>query len=238
MSKAIASSWSKVFESDLFKTFQTAADKAITKLMEQVQAACPPGLKGRAAMQSDVSMNESKLAMEKITGIVHDALQTHQKDISRSLIPHVQRSLKDGYDQAMEERGTGSVARQKASFHNYVDTNKHHIFTGGAETVMSRLNAAAEAVGVALQEKMLELAEKVRTPLSHFSFRVMFSDLHSQVEVSIAVLWEGGGDDPAEVRARKVVVTHINEIIEQASLWLQSERLHAEDLQAQNDMAE
>lgn len=167
MSKAIASSWGKVFESDLFASFQKAADKAIMGLLDQVQAACPTGLKERAAMQTDVSMNESKLAMEKITGIVHEALQNHQKDVSRSLVPHVQSSLKNGYDLAMEERGRGSVARQKACFHDFVNANKHVIFSGGADTVMSKLSDAADAVGIALSEKLLELAEKVRSYDSH-----------------------------------------------------------------------
>lgn len=161
MSKAIASSWGKVFESDLFASFQQSADKAIIDLLKRVEASCLPGLKERAAMQSEVSMNQSKLAMEKITGLVHEALQSNQREISRSLVPHVQSSLTDGYESAMEERGRGSVARQKASFHDYVSLHKDHIFTGGAETVMSKLNAVAEAVGVVLQEKLLELAEKV-----------------------------------------------------------------------------
>ena len=164
MSKAVASSWGRVFEADLFASFQQSADKAIINLLKEVEVSCPPGLKERAAMQFEVSMNESKLAMEKITGTVHEALQSQQKDISRSLVPHVQSSLKDGYGRAMEERGPGSVARQKAAFRDYLSSHKDYIFTGSAETVMSKLNAVAEAVGVVLQAKLLELAEKVSRP--------------------------------------------------------------------------
>lgn len=161
MSKAIASSWSQVFQSDLFASFQQSANAEITKVLKEVQDSCPLGLKDRAALQADVSMNESKLAMEKITGVVQEALQSQQKDVSRSLVPHVQNELLVGYATAMEERGTGSVKRQKLVFHDFVDNHKHHIFNGGADTVMGRLNSAAEAVGAALQEKLLELAQKV-----------------------------------------------------------------------------
>lgn len=45
--------------------------------------------------------------------LVGDFLRNQQKDISRCLIPHVKAQLSSGYDEAMEERGTGSVARQK-----------------------------------------------------------------------------------------------------------------------------
>ncbi|KAF8310147.1 hypothetical protein DL93DRAFT_2062306 [Clavulina sp. PMI_390] len=217
MSKGIASSWGKVFESDLFASFQNAANSAITVVLNEVQSKCPVGLQERAGMQAEVSMNEAKLAMDKITGVVHDALQDNQKDVSRSLIPHVQSSMFDGYARAMEERGTGSVKRQKAVFHTFVDDHKHEIFTGGADIVMGRLNAAADAVGIALTEKLFELAEKV--------------------EVSISVLWEGGEEDPAQIRVRRAVVDHINEIIDQASIWLEAERLHATALEEESPAA-
>jgi len=161
MSKAIASSWAEVFEADLFASFQQSADKAIGNLLKEVEASCPPGLKERAAKQFGVSMNEYKLAMEKISGTVNEALQSQQKDISRSLVPLVQSSLKDGYRRATEQHGRGSVVRRKETFHEYVSSHKDEIFTGSAETVMSKLNAVAEAVGVVLQKKLIELAEKV-----------------------------------------------------------------------------
>jgi hypothetical protein len=44
---------------------------------------------------------------------VKEALNNEQKEVSRSLAPHVQSELIDGYSAAMEERGPGSVARQK-----------------------------------------------------------------------------------------------------------------------------
>lgn len=52
------------------------------------------------------------------------------------------------------------------------------------------------------------------------------------------MLWEGGGDDPKEIQQRQVVVTHINEIIEQVSLWLEADKLHQQAaLDAQDDAA-
>lgn len=48
--------------------------------------------------------------------VVKEALGREQKEISRCLAPHIQNELMDGYDLAVEERGRGSVARQKVCF--------------------------------------------------------------------------------------------------------------------------
>ena len=93
-------------------------------------------------------------------------MNNEQKEVSRCLAPHVQNQLVDGYNRAMEERGTGSVARQKAVFHNYVDGCKDDVFEDGADVLLERLEKAAEAIGAALDNALSDLAEKVgSTPL-------------------------------------------------------------------------
>ncbi|OBZ71936.1 hypothetical protein A0H81_08311 [Grifola frondosa] len=181
----IASSWSKVFEADLFASFEKAATSAINKLLEDVE---------KSAATLDV---------------VRETMNTEQKEVSRCLAPHVQNQLVDGYDRAMEERGRGSVARQKAVFHDYVDDLKDEIFTGAADVLLTRLAKAAEAVGKALEDALEELAKKI--------------------EVSIAVLWEGQRDDPAQVKAREEVVRTVCEIIGQVQIWSQAEEFGRAD---------
>lgn len=61
----------------------------------------------------------------------------------------------------MEEHGIGSVARQKAVFHDYVDQCKDDVFEDGADIIMDRLSKAADAIGVVLNAALSELAEKV-----------------------------------------------------------------------------
>jgi len=95
-------------------------------------------------------------------------MNNEQKEVSRCLAPHVQEQLVDGYDRAMEERGTGSVARQKAVFHNYIDDCKDDVFDDGADVLLDRLSKAAEAIGAALDSALSELAEKVRSTNSRF----------------------------------------------------------------------
>ncbi|THH33781.1 hypothetical protein EUX98_g424 [Antrodiella citrinella] len=200
--RQIASSWSKVFETDLFASFEKAANDTIKALLKEIEDSATIGLKERAKGQGELSLDEAKVALRKTLDIVRDTINMEQKEVSRCLAPHVQNQLVDGYDRAMEERGTGSVARQKALFHNHVNGIKHEVFEGAAEVIMGRLSKAAEAVGQALEEALAELAEKI--------------------EVSVAVLWEGPRDDPTQVKVRTQVVQVMTEIDQQVHNWTQA----------------
>ncbi len=111
--RQIASSWSRVFESDLFASFEQATMDVIKQLIADVEASAAPGLKDRAKGQGELCLEEARGALRKTLDVVSEAMNTQQKEISRCLAPHVQGQLVDGYDRAMEERGRGSVARQK-----------------------------------------------------------------------------------------------------------------------------
>lgn len=202
--RQIASSWSKVFEADLFASFEKATVEAVDKLLTDIEASAALGLKERAKGQGELCLEEARIALRKTLDVVRDTMNTEQKEISRCFAPHVQNQLIEGYDSAMMERGAGSVARQKALFHNYVDDIKEEVFNDGAEVLLGRLSTAAEAVGKALEDSLEELAEKI--------------------EVSIAVLWEGPRDDPSQVKAREMVVATITEILSQVEFWQQSEQ--------------
>ncbi len=70
-------------------------------------------LRDRFQCQGDLCLEEAHVALQQITEIVQGALSLEQKEVSRSMAPHIQSQLSDGYDRAIEERGRGSVARQK-----------------------------------------------------------------------------------------------------------------------------
>lgn len=65
--------------------------------------------------QAELAIDEARLALQKTIDIVRETINAEQKEVSRSLAPHVQIQLTEGYDQAMQERGIGSVARQKVT---------------------------------------------------------------------------------------------------------------------------
>lgn len=45
--------------------------------------------------------------------------------------------------------------------HNYVSTNKHDLFEHGTDALFDGLDKIAEAVGVALEDALKDLADKV-----------------------------------------------------------------------------
>ena len=122
--RQIASSWSKVFEADLFASFEKASTDVIQNLLVDVEASAAAGLKDRAKGQGELCMEEARIALGKTLQVVNDTMTTEQKEVSRCLAPHICDQLIDGYDRAMEERGRGSVARQKVRSPAYVQCTR------------------------------------------------------------------------------------------------------------------
>ncbi|KAJ8086531.1 hypothetical protein PM082_005354 [Marasmius tenuissimus] len=201
----IASAWSKVFESDLFGPFEASAIKAINSLLNDVEESAALGLKDRVKIQGEMCVQDAKVALTNSINVVKETMNEQQKEISRLLAPHVQTALASGYEEALEFRGTGSVRRQKDFFHKHVDDCKHEVFEDGVDTVMERLEQAAEAVGKALEERFEELAVKI--------------------EVDLSVLWESvSTHDPQQVLARSQMVDLASEVLKEISLWNEAER--------------
>ena len=113
MTKNIASSWAQIFEADLFANFQKTVMESVDRLTKDVEDTAAKALRDRVKNQAELCLDEARLALQNAIDIVKETLNAEQKDISRCFAPHVQNELVDGYDLAMEERGRGSVARQK-----------------------------------------------------------------------------------------------------------------------------
>jgi hypothetical protein len=118
LTKEIASSWAKVFESDLFGPMEKSIISIIEKLIKEVEQTSPVGLKDRCKAQGLQSIEEAQVAMKALMGKVQEQMSNEQKEISRCVAPHVRDLLLDGYEEAMLERGIGSVARQKVSLYH------------------------------------------------------------------------------------------------------------------------
>ncbi|THV08632.1 hypothetical protein K435DRAFT_883341 [Dendrothele bispora CBS 962.96] len=208
----IATTWGAIFEQDLFAPFGVDALAVINQLLEDVEASAALGLKDRVKTQGELCREEAKVAMQKSIEVVRNTLNSEQKEISRCLAPHVQSNLLDGYDLAMEERGTGSVARQKMVFHRYVAECKDDMFDDGADTLMDKLSDAAKAVGDVLDSN--------------------FGDLAKKIEVNLSVLWEPTQDDPRQVIARREMVDVVTSVLEQIDLWTQAAKDKREEVAA------
>ena len=106
----------------MFTSFRTSTEDIINTLIKEVEETAAPGLRDRAKLQGEACIAEARVALTKAVELVKDTMNREQKEISRIMAPHVQAQLIEGYDTAMEERGTGSVARQKV---NLFDISHH-----------------------------------------------------------------------------------------------------------------
>lgn len=88
MTKNIASSWAKVFESDLFASFEKSTKAAIEKLLKEIENSAPVGLKDRTKGQGLVCQEEANVALNKTLDLVKETMNNEQKEVSR-LISYV-----------------------------------------------------------------------------------------------------------------------------------------------------
>ncbi|KAJ3785098.1 hypothetical protein GGU10DRAFT_428153 [Lentinula aff. detonsa] len=198
--KNIATSWSKVFETDLLGHFEETIHAAICRLLDDIVDSTAAGLQERVRMQGELCKAEADVALKQVVAVVRETINTQQKDVSRCLAPHVQNNLIDGYDLALEERGQGSVARQKLVFRTFLSERKDEVFDEGADVIMEGLSTMCSSVGDAL--------------------KVAFGELAKRIEVNLAILWENVQGDPSLAMGRKKMTETIAEILEQTQLWL------------------
>ncbi|KAG8902264.1 hypothetical protein FRC00_014089, partial [Tulasnella sp. 408] len=206
LTSSIAKSWGEVFEQDLFAEFGRRTTHAIEQVIEEIKDSAALGLRERCRVQGDLAKVDAQTALRAMIQIVHEALQQEQKEISRSLSPHVKEQLRDVYTRAMMERGKGSVARQKDVVNNGVHGARGDMFAGGANILMSKLAIAAETVGKALDDSLSELARKV--------------------EVLMSVLWENINTTAEQLVIRSAAVEVMAEISQQILFWIRAEEAH------------
>lgn len=88
----------------------------IERLLQDIESsATTQDLKSAVKKQADTSLTEWTVAVKKIVDVAEVRLKERQKEISRFFEEHVSTNLVDGYKMASEERGPGSVKRQKVN---------------------------------------------------------------------------------------------------------------------------
>ncbi|KIY48788.1 hypothetical protein FISHEDRAFT_58698 [Fistulina hepatica ATCC 64428] len=182
--KSIASSWGKLFQDDRLQSFQAAIEGAINSLLKDFEKSATTGLRDPARIQAGACKEEAKAAMQKSMTVVAELIPT--------------------YDRAMEERGTGSIKRQKEYFHNFIDADKDDILSDGADVILDGLDQAVETERNALCTSVGELANRI--------------------EVNLSVLWESTSEASSQVLARSALVGKVNKIDKQVGLWRAAEQ--------------
>ncbi|KZV83402.1 hypothetical protein EXIGLDRAFT_754416 [Exidia glandulosa HHB12029] len=212
MTSSIASSWSAMFEQNLFGLFEKKGLRAIQDLLKRVEESAAPGLREKARAQTQIALKDAQGAMANIVAQVNEAMKEQQKDLSRTLAPRIQDEMIPGYDRAMEERGTGSVKRQKDYMHNFISTLRKTMFNGGADLLLDGLKTAATQIGTIMQNELDDLAKKI--------------------EVALSVLWDTASDSREQVMARRDTLDRVTEILKQLTLWSEAAAVHAAEFAA------
>ncbi|KAJ1303224.1 hypothetical protein OPQ81_011422 [Rhizoctonia solani] len=202
MTREIAASWARVFDSDLFSPAVRNERQEIMHILKEVQDSAPPGLSARCRVQSQLALKETEVLTTNLLQNLKTMMTNEQKDISRCLTPHVQRELLTAYQSATAERGTGSVARQKKLFHAHIERSRGTIFSKATETLFSKLDQAAEQIGVLLELGLSELAEKI--------------------EVNMSVTWDIPKTGNDEIKKRRNLIYHTDDMLHQLELWLEA----------------
>ncbi|KAI0721893.1 hypothetical protein C8T65DRAFT_825464 [Cerioporus squamosus] len=100
--------------------------------------------------------------------------------------------LINGYRLAMQEKGPGSVKRQKTVVHDYVDSKKDTAFKGAAEVLTTGLHEA----GVSVEEHLNN----------------DFAKLSMTMERNMAVLWDGPVSGEDQIAAHLEILDLLHEI--------------------------
>jgi hypothetical protein len=117
--KSIAGAWCETFQTNMFTRLATAVLVTIKKLLKEVEESSAPGLKDYAAIQANHCIEMTQVAMEGTIDVVQQSITLEQRKISRSMAPNVQERLRAGYDSALQEKGKGSVLRQRVFDFNF-----------------------------------------------------------------------------------------------------------------------
>lgn len=172
--RKIASSWQQVFERDQFSGLEDSVLRCVKKLVDDVEESAGQDFKARVKRQGESCMAEINLGLREIVEIVNATLTTEQKEASRSLSPHIQGQLLEGYRIAREDHGKGVVARQKATLHHHVDTIKDVAYNDATDIILRRLDYATERIENNLKSSFKTLAKKVgaglHMALNHHNF--------------------------------------------------------------------
>jgi hypothetical protein len=110
---SIAQAWCHTFQTDMFTTFEQHVKVVIQQLLTDFQQDLPPGLKGPATSHTEHCLQITKVTMKGTVDHVRKTLNKKRRELSRSMAPNIQEGLRQGYEDALKEKGKGSIARQK-----------------------------------------------------------------------------------------------------------------------------
>ncbi|KZT35089.1 hypothetical protein SISSUDRAFT_1051925 [Sistotremastrum suecicum HHB10207 ss-3] len=212
----ISTSWSHLFNSDLFQEFRASVVRAIEDLLERVEDSTPAGLKERAEHQRRIIMKDTELILGGAIALAKALISQEQKGASRSITSHVKIKMLGGYNAAMDINGANAKKRQKKAIADYITENGEAIFFVG-DMILQRL---CEAV----YEAADELTERV------------VKRIPQKTEVSMSVLWESSELGPAEKTDRMEFRQKLKTLQKELDVWLEEKEAPVDDAETESQM--
>ncbi|TDL30169.1 hypothetical protein BD410DRAFT_759365 [Rickenella mellea] len=195
----MAHSWSAIFDIDVLANFEVSAMQAINEGLGLVRRSCPVALVDRMNNQIDLAKDQAKQVLRTRKNTARKTLKAFQKEGLSCVSSHVQDELEDAYDEAFQERGIGSVARQKAIFQGHIQRHKTEMFNSGVDALFQDIDRVIAKVGVSLRRALKNLAK--------------------QVEICLSVVWEEPSRENISSADDERIIKLLDEILSQTEQW-------------------
>ncbi|KAG6889385.1 hypothetical protein C0992_005517 [Termitomyces sp. T32_za158] len=159
---AMVYAWKVTLDQDMFPETSGALERVTQDLLEQIPDAChSSSFKKTVTNRVALMFEETTSTLEALHRKVTCQIGKSRRKIATSIAPHIQDQLVEGYKEALEYEGTGSVALQKEYFIGFVKEKREIIFTDLHDFILENLNSLADSTGRVVGKEMELLADKV-----------------------------------------------------------------------------
>lgn len=141
--KHLASAWEKTFQRRLPSILQSFKRSA-TSVVKQFHTAVETRTRERGTGAARLNLLAQQLDQYSATfgdlcSKAVTSLNEGQRDINREFVPAIAVAMEPAYNEASEEKGTGSFKRMKGRVNDHVTTSKQQMFHSAAEQVRRSL---------------------------------------------------------------------------------------------------
>ncbi|ORY18048.1 hypothetical protein BCR34DRAFT_474147 [Clohesyomyces aquaticus] len=161
ITKRLANSWERAFQSRLPKTLQNYTHDA-SKILYEFHSRIE-----ERAQQNGLALANLQLLKNQIVtweGVLNtfsidlvNSMHELQREANREFTPTIINLMQTAYEACTDERGPGSFKRMKAFMENHVDRERFKMFNEATRTVQKHLNDMCKT----LEHKMAEHADEI-----------------------------------------------------------------------------
>ncbi|KAI0043416.1 hypothetical protein FA95DRAFT_1546454 [Auriscalpium vulgare] len=218
LTDGIADVWADTFRGELFADVYPKIEAAAKQVILEMEARADLVVRADVRKYGWRAVGNLLASVRDAVEGAEKALGDAQRQISRTIVPFIQKGLTEGYENALAEGrlgGKGVSARERAKFQEFVNATCAALFNKCSTMILRDLDNAVNFI-------QLDLTGRLR-------------DLASNVEVEMSTLWYGVTEGKSQIRARAATTTAADVIMQQLPLW---EEAHKQTVRAQAETAE